>query len=155
IFISYRRDDSGDSTGRLFDRLKNHFGINRLVRDVDSIPTGIDFREYLADEVNKCQVLIAVIGRQWQDIKDAKGKRRLDDTNDMVRIEIETALQRNIPVIPVIVGGATFPEAAKLPESMRGLVNRNGVFVRPDPDFHQDVDRLIASLNGALKTGRG
>jgi hypothetical protein len=155
IFVSYRRDDSADSTGRLFDRLKDHFGIDSLVRDVDSIPTGVDFRQYLAGEVNRCQVLLAVIGRSWADIKDGSGKRRLDNPSDMVRIEIETALQRNIPIIPVIVAGAPFPDEAKLPPSMRGLVNRNGVFVRPDPDFHQDVDRLLGSLEGVLKVTGG
>jgi hypothetical protein len=151
IFISYRRDDSGDSTGRIFDRLKAYYGIDRLIRDVDSIPPGSDFRKYLAGEVNRCQVLIAVIGKQWQDIKDAAGKPRLEDPNDLVRIEIETALQRNIPIIPVIVGGASFPEAKKLPAAIRGVVDRNGVFVRPDPDFHHDCDRLIASLDNLLK----
>jgi hypothetical protein len=156
IFISYRRDDSNDSTGRIFDRLKTRYGINQLVRDVDSIPTGIDFREYLANEVNRCQVLLAVIGRHWVDVKDAKGMRRLDDPKDLVRIEIETALQRNIPIVPVIVGGAQFPDEKVLPPSIKGLVNRNGVFVRPDPDFHQDVDRLISSLDAVLKTvGKG
>lgn len=153
IFISYRRDDSHDSTGRIFDRLKSQFGLEQLVRDVDSIPTGVDFREYLAAEVNKCQVLVAVIGRHWQDIKDASGKRRLDDPRDMVRIEIETALQRNIPIIPVIVGGAAFPDEKNLPPSIKGIVHRNGVFVRPDPDFHPDVDRLIQSLEAVLRTG--
>jgi hypothetical protein len=152
IFISYRRDDSGDSTGRLFDRLKTHYGIDQLVRDVDSTPSGIDFREFLANEVNQCQVLLAVIGKNWQDIRDAAGKRRLEDPRDLVRIEIETALQRNIPIIPVVVGGAAFPDEKQLPQSLRPLVHRNGVFVRPDPDFHQDVDRLLGSLDAVLRT---
>ncbi len=117
-----------------------------VLRDVDSIPLGVDFRAYLDEQVAKCDVFLAVIGRDWMKAKGRKGKSRLDDPGDFVRIEIESALTRQIPVIPVLVRGAKIPEAERLPPSMQSLSYRNGIVVRPDPDFHKDMDRLIVHL---------
>lgn len=147
IFISYRRDDSADSTGRIYERLVSHFGTESVVRDVDSIPHGVDFRDYLAGEVDQCQVFLAVIGKDWVKMKTPSGRRRLDDPRDFVRIEVEAALNRNIPIIPVFVMGASVPDESQVPPSLRSLVFRHGMSVRSDPDFHRDVDRLIKSLD--------
>lgn len=94
----------------------------------------------------KCDVFLAVIGRDWLKGKGRKGKSRLEDPGDFVRIEIESALKRQIPVIPVLVAGAKIPEAQRLPASIQNVSYRNGIVVRPDPDFHKDMDRLIAHL---------
>ena len=145
ILISYRREDSADVTGRIYDRLIQVFP-QAVFRDVDSIPLGIDFQAYLDEQVAKCDVFLAVIGRDWMKAKSRKGKSRLEDPGDFVRIEIESALKREIPVIPVLVQGATIPKAERLPPSMQSLSYRNGIVVRPDPDFHKDMDRLIAHL---------
>lgn len=75
-----------------------------------------------------------------------KGKSRLADPADFVRLEIEAALKRQIPVIPVLVEGASIPPVDRLPTSLQGLSYRNGIVVRPDPDFHRDMDRLIEHL---------
>jgi formylglycine-generating enzyme required for sulfatase activity len=107
---------------------------------------GIDFRTYLDEQVAKCDVFLAVIGRDWMKAKGRRGKSRLEDPGDFVRIEIESALKRNIPIIPVLVGGASIPPADRLPASIQELPYRNGIAVRPDPDFHRDMDRLIESL---------
>jgi hypothetical protein len=149
IFITYRREDSIDVTGRIYDRLCQHFGKQNVFKDVDSIPLGVDFRKHLGDSVGQCDVLLTVIGRQW--LAGDSGQRRLDDVRDFVRIEMEAALKRNIPLVPVLVQGASMPSLEDLPEILQSLVYRNGIPVRPDPDFHQDMDRLIKGIEGYLK----
>ena len=146
ILISYRREDSADVTGRIYDRLIRQFGQEAVFKDVDSIPFGTDFRIYLDAQVAKCEVFLAVIGRDWMKRRGSKGKSRLEDPGDFVRIEIESALKRLIPVIPVLVSGASIPLAERLPASLQHLSYRHGIAVRPDPDFHRDMDRLIEHL---------
>jgi hypothetical protein len=144
VFISYRRDDSADITGRIYDRLIQRFSRDIVFKDVDSIPLGIDFRQHLEKALSQCRVLIAVVGDEWTGSE--QGKRRIDDPRDHVRLELELALNRNIPVIPVLVRNATIPAEEALPSSLRSLAYRNGIQVRPDPDFHADVDRLIKGI---------
>jgi len=146
ILISYRREDSADVTGRIYDRLIQEFGREGVFKDVDSIPLGVDFRRYLDEQVAKCDVFLAVIGRNWMKAKGRKGKSRLEEPGDFVRIEVESALKRDIPIVPVLVGGASTPPADRLPPSIQDLSYRNGIAVRPDPDFHRDMDRLIEYL---------
>lgn len=145
IFVSYRRQDTADVTGRIYDRLVQHFDKGQVFKDVDSIPLGVDFREHLGSVVGKCDVLLAVVGNEWLSM-DSVGRRRIDDSMDFVRIEIEAALARKIPVIPVLVRGASVPSGTELPASLAPLSYRNGIAVRADPDFHRDMDRLIAGL---------
>ncbi len=145
IFVSYRREDSADVTGRLYDRLVARFGRERVFKDVDSIPLGVDFRTHLQEVVSACDVVVAVIGERWMSVREGES-RRLDDTKDFVRIELETALQREIPIIPVLVGAAKMPSVRDLPPTLAALVYRHGQSVRPDPDFHHDMDRLIHGL---------
>ncbi len=154
VFVSYRREDSRHQAGRLFDHLVAQFGKEHVFKDVDSIPLGLDFREILTERVAACDVFLAVIGDEWLSIVGKSGTRRLDDAGDFVRIEIEAALDRNIPVIPVLVGDSSVPRAEELPESLRKLAFRNGLAVRPDPDFHNDVDRLIRGINEVVSTLR-
>jgi hypothetical protein len=150
IFLSYRRTGTSDVTGRIYDRLVQDFPPDRVFKDVDSIPLGLDFREHLADSVSRCRILLAVIGRDWLEEDPAAGGTRLADPADFVRIEIEAALERGIPVVPVIVQGAHIPAAEALPESLRGLAYRQGIAVRPDPDFHPDMERLIRGIREYL-----
>lgn len=145
ILISYRREDSHDVTGRIYDRLVQQFGREAVFKDVDSIPLGVDFRAYLEEQVARCEVFLVVIGRNWMKA-GRRGKSRLEDPEDFVRIEIEAALRRQIPVIPVLVGGTKALSAEQLPTSIRALAYRHALTVHPDPDFHRDVDRLIASF---------
>lgn len=146
IFISYRRSDSSDATGRISDRLLAHFGREVVFKDVHSIPYGVDFRIHIRQAVAQCQVLIAVIGPTWLTVTDAQGDRRLDHPDDWVRLEVETALARNIPVIPLLVGNAKLPRAADLPEGLQDLAHKNAAQARPDPDFDVDLSRLIRRL---------
>lgn len=116
IFISYRRNDSAGHTGRVTDRLEREFGRELLFVDVDAIPLGHNFVKVLREEVGKCGVLLAVIGPNWLDARDDEGNRRLDDPHDFVRVEIATALQRDVPVIPILLDGAALPKPSLLPE---------------------------------------
>jgi len=153
LFISYRRSDSSDITGRIFDRLVGHFGNKpvKVLRDVDSIPVGEDFREVLRDRIKDCDVVLVVIGPTWANVKDGKGVRRIDDAADTVRIEIEQALELKKKVIPVCVTHAPMPTEEDLPEAIKKLAFRNGVQVRPDPDFNNDIGRLIGALDKIFK----
>ena len=150
VFISYRRKDSQPFADRIYDWLEREFGRDNIFKDVDAIPYGWDFRKSLQDAVTQCDVLLAVIGPRWLGETDAAGRRRVDDPEDWVRIEIETALTRDIPVIPILVDGALFPRGEDLPPSLQGLVYRHGMPVRHDPDFHYDIGRLIKALRATV-----
>ena len=149
VFISYRRDDSAGHAGRVHDRLEREFGRDLLFMDVDAIPLGINFVKVLGEEVAKCDVLLAVIGPNWLNARDEDGNRRLDNPHDFVRVEIGAALQRNIPVIPILLDGTKVPKANQLPKELEDLSLRNGLDIR-HVSFHNDVDRLIRGLKGQL-----
>jgi hypothetical protein len=145
IFLSYRRDDSAGQAGRLFDRLSVEFGQDSLFMDVDNIPLGTDFATLISEEVSKCDVLLAVIGPRWLESLGDDGERRIDNPNDFVRTEICAALQREIPIIPILVDGAKIPPANLLPEVLTRLSRRHGLEVR-NTSFHGDLQRLVDEL---------
>lgn len=145
IFISYRRADSQGSAGRLYDHLTRTFGKGLVFRDVDDIDYGSDFIHAIDNAVGACEVLIAVIGRQWLTMTDAAGVRRLDNPDDFVRLEIATALRRGIRVIPVLVDDAQMPSDDALPDVLKDLHRRNAIALRND-SFDYDVERLVDSL---------
>ncbi len=149
IFISYRRIDSAGYAGRIYDRLVAYFGEDAIFMDVDTIEGGTDFIKVLEDAVQSCDVLIALIGKQWLTIKDRGGKPRLDNPEDFVRIEIATALKRNIRVIPVLVDGVDMPLPTELPENLKALARRNALQVNHH-SFNPDVYRLIEHSESAL-----
>lgn len=158
IFVSYRRDDSEHITGRIYDRLEPHFGGDNVFMDIDSIPSGVDFREHLDRTVGQCDVLLAVIGEQWLNIGYREGSKegwRLDDTTDFVRIEIQSSLTRGIPVIPVLVGRAAMPGEQEMPEGLKGLSYRNAAEVRSGRDFRDHVDRLIRGIEQLFQPKAG
>src|SRR6476619_3116473 len=153
VFISYRRADSAGYSGRVMDRLDRELGRDLVFMDVDAIPLGANFSKVLHEEVAKCGVLLAVIGPNWSDVRDEHGNRRLDDPNDFVRIEIAAALQRDIPVIPILLDGARIPKADQLPDDLKELASRNGLDVR-HASFHTDMDKLIRGLKGQVGAPR-
>ena len=118
--------------------------------DVDTIEAGVDFVEVLQNAVQRCDVLVALIGRRWLDSKDANGKRRLDNPEDFVRIEVAAALDRDIRVIPVLVDGVIMPNSTELPGNLKPLARRNALQV-DHQSFNLDVQRLISQLELALK----
>lgn len=147
IFISYRRRDSSGYAGRVADRLVKEFGDPQCFRDVEDIESGTDFVQAIEKAVGSCEVLIVVIGPDWLHIKDGAGKRRLDDPRDFVRLEIETALQRDVRVIPVLVGGADMPTPEALPPSINRLAYRQATEIS-DTRWDYDVGRVVATLEG-------
>ena len=149
VFINYRRGDSQGSAGRLFDRLLHHFEIDKIFIDVDAIEPGVDFVDTLDKQVSNCSAFIAVIGPNWLTAKDASGQRRLDDPSDYVRIEIESALRRNIRVIPALVDGASMPRPSELPPSLEPLSRRNAVEITHHR-FTTDCDQLAVAVKRAL-----
>jgi ribose transport system substrate-binding protein len=149
VFISYRRDDSSAWAGRLYDRLFQHFSQNEIFMDVDTIEPGVDFVEAIEEVIGACDVLIAVIGSRWLTSSDRGGRRRLDIPEDIVRLEIATALKRGIRVVPVLVDGATMPEVGELPDDLKALVRRNAVEIGHNR-FNADSERLVTALERAL-----
>src|SRR5437879_3344935 len=109
IAISYRRSDSQDITGRIFDRLAQRYGKSTVFRDIDNIRPGIDFRTQIADALSSADALLVIVGPRWFGRSKGPGSR-IDDEADPVRVEVETALKRRIPLIPVLVGGTRMPE---------------------------------------------
>src|SRR5215472_10121142 len=122
IFISYRREDCASQAGRLCDWLDSSFGKDQVFMDVQTIDPGDDFVEAIQTAIGSSDVVIAMIGKNWLTITDGTGRRRLENPDDYVRIEISTALDQNKRVIPVLVQGATMPRSDDLPHLLTRLV---------------------------------
>ncbi len=149
IFISYRRrGESAGYAGRLAAELRDHFGPDQLFRDIEKIEPGLDFVEVITSAVASCTVLIAVIGEDWLTAADSTGRRRLDDPQDFLHLEVATALGRNIRVIPVLVSDATMPRPEQLPDSLKALARRQA-HEFSDSRWDYDMQQLIATLEKA------
>ena len=149
IFVSYRRADSDVIAGRIRDRLARAYGDQSVFMDIDNIPFGVDFRSHVQDVLDRGDVMIAVIGPNWLG-RDEKGQSRLEDETDPVRLELEAALQRKMPVVPVLVHDAKMPKPADLPPSMRDFAFYNAADVDSGRDFHPHMDRLMRSISRHL-----
>ncbi|MBA4214151.1 MAG: hypothetical protein C0449_13830 [Polaromonas sp.] len=149
IFISYRRDDSAGYAGRLYDRLAAQFGADRVFMDVAGIELGTDFVTAIEQAVGSCKVLIVVIGDEWLSTTDAAGRRRLDDPHDFVRLETSVALEREIRVVPVLVGGALMPRAEELPPELKSLARRQAIEIS-HKQWEASTQELIRALNTML-----
>jgi hypothetical protein len=150
IFLSYRRDDSGGYAGGLSRDLRKRFGSDLIFTDIDTIEAGVDFVEAIENAVQSCDVLLVLIGRQWLIAVDEKGRRRLDDPNDYVRLEISAALKRNIRVIPLLVQNAAMPSIEDLPEDLVALTRRQALQIA-DGRWEYDIEQLIEILQKVLK----
>ena len=150
LFINYRRDDSADYAGRLYDRLAGHFGHDYVFMDIDQIKLGEVFDQVIQDKLKAVQVAVVLIGKHWLDIADANGQRRLDDSDDWVRLEIAALLERGIRVIPVLVGGAAMPKSPQLPECLTSLTRRQASEITNHARFHADTDKLIKALEEVM-----
>jgi hypothetical protein len=149
IALSYRRADASAMAGRIFDRLVSCYGHGSVFMDIDSIPFGADFREHVRTTLLRSDVLVAVIGPDW--LGDAGHARaRIHDKADPVRVELETALQRSMPVIPILVDGAKMPADADLPRSLRAIAYINAAEVADGRDFRVHMDRLIEAIDRIL-----
>ena len=145
IILSYRREDSAGVTGRIFDRLAQELGTDRVFMDIDSMPAGVDFHDHLQEILADCGALLVVVGKSWR--SQRKGlQARIMDPDDWVRIEVETALERGIPVVPLLIDGASLPTRDQLPESLWPLLRRNALPVDSGRDFHAQMTRLVRDL---------
>jgi hypothetical protein len=145
IFISYRRTGTSGYCGLLQDGLRDHFGRDRVFRDIDSIRPGADFTEVVEKAVSEAGVVLALIGSNWLDAKNEAGGRRLDDPDDFVRLEIESALKHGIVVVPVLVEGAKVPSERELPPSISRLA-RSQAIALSDERWEYDLNRLVRAL---------
>ncbi|CAN2041856.1 formylglycine-generating enzyme [Candidatus Magnetomoraceae bacterium gMMP-15] len=150
IFISYRRDDTSGYAIALYKSLSEYFHDNQIFMDVDKIEPGEDFTQVIENALNSCKVLIVLIGRNWLSASDERG-RRLDNPNDFVRLEISTALKRDIRVIPVLLDGVSMPRFDDLPDELISLTRRQALDIS-NTRFNYDVDRLIKILEKILKS---
>ena len=145
IFISYRREDTTPYAGRLWENLRAHFAGTSVFIDLDSLSAGVPFAKRIQEAIGECSVLIALIGRSYVTSVDESGNRRLDDPRDFVRLEVTAALRKKVPVIPVLVGGATLPRRSEMPKPMAGMLNQNAIEIT-DQRWRYDVDRLITAV---------
>jgi hypothetical protein len=145
IFLSYRRADQQGTTGRLFDHLVQAFGRDTIFYDVDKVPHGEDFREFIDKTIRNCRVVLVVMGPAWLTLSDEKG-RRLDQANDPVRIEIETALSRGKKIIPVLIDDARMPDEAVLPPTIVRLAPQNAAPLHNNQYFEQDINTLLDDI---------
>lgn len=149
MFLSYRREDSAGHTGRLHDRLSEKWGADRVFLDIDHISPGEDFVSTINRVLQECGVIVVVIGPLWLDIKDGTGRRRIDDESDFLRLEIEQALESNLRILPVLVGGARMPSHSDLPYSIKALARRNA-FELTDKRFRYDASKLAEAIDALL-----
>jgi glycerophosphoryl diester phosphodiesterase len=149
IFISYRRQETAWPARRLYDVMVERFGVEQVFTDVDNIEPGDDFVERIQAAVGSCDVLLALIGPEWVMIKDETGQRRIDDPEDFVRLEIQTALDRHVRVIPILVDDARMPRASDLPSDLAPLVRRQAVEISPNTF---NTNRLMATVDRTLAT---
>ena len=154
IFVSYRRDDAEGEAGRLADDLTEIFQENSVFMDVNAIQPGRDFRKAIDESIRKCSVLLAILGPGWIDSREASGQRRLDNESDFLRLEVASALKRDIPVIPVLVRSAKMPRAEQLPGDLQELAYRNAVELT-HARWKSDVQVLVRALRPYLEGPMG
>lgn len=142
VFISYRRADNPELSGRVYDYLARKIGRSYIFKDIYSIPAGVNFKCYIKEKIEESDFVLAMVGASWAGDDGEKINR--DD--DFVRLELSYAIRHNKPVIPLFLLGNNFPEESLLPEEIRGITKINGIDIRNDPDFLNDMDKLLAAL---------
>ncbi len=149
IMVSYRRADAPDMAGRISDHLIGAYGEKSVFFDVNSIPTGVDYRNHIEKAIARSNIVVAVIGPGWLG-RTAEGTARIQDPLDPVRTEIETALQRDLPILPLLVNGATMPEPAQLPDTLYKLHFCNAAKIDSGRDFRRHMSDLTQAINETL-----
>ena len=150
IFLNYRREETSGHAGRLYDRLSQHFGADQIFMDLDTLKPGVDFTQDIDQAVGQCEVMVSLVGNRWLVLPDESGGPRINNPEDWVRLEIKSALDRNIPVVPVLVQRASMPSKSQLPSNLEQFTRRQA-FELLDNRFHQDADNLIDRLEEILQ----
>jgi tetratricopeptide (TPR) repeat protein len=145
IFVNYRRDDCAANALAIASYLEREFGANRVFIDLDRLRPGQNFPEELEKRLSACKVVLCLIGPSWLDARNEEGRRRIDDAEDWVRLEIERALDRGLVVVPVLVGGAVLPKASDLPEPLKQLIQRQAATITTN-GFRTDMGGLTRDI---------
>lgn len=153
IFLSYRREDSAGHAGRLYDRIAERFPGRPLFFDVEALEPGHDWVDALERALERCALLVAVIGPRWLTVTDRQGNPRLSQGDDTLRREIATALKRALPVLPLLVGGARMPGVRELAPDLQPLARRHALEIRDDA-FAEGVERALDAVERLLPPGR-
>ena len=152
VFISYRREDSAGYAGRLFDRLVARLGRDHVFRDIEDIAPGDDFVDSIRQLLTTCDVLLVIIGPRWLTATDQEGRKRLEDSKDLVRAEIEQGLERKIRIIPVLLPGTSMPSENDLPAVLAPIAQFNAMEIR-ESSFEHDVEKLIEAMGRRHRRG--
>jgi len=152
IFVSYRREDTQQAAGRLFDRLVERFGDAEVFRDIDRIPAGVNFGDHIIERLKRCDVVLVLIGQRW--LAPSGGllsfwRSRLHNKNDWVRQEIEVAIRTSVPIVPVLIDDAPMPNFSALPKALRPLATKNAVKLR-DNSYGHDLSRLTETIDDKM-----
>ena len=153
-FSSHTGEKTRSLVGRIFDRLANHYGRSNIFRDIESMPLGVDYRTHLRSTIQSSDIVLAVIGSQWLSVQNERGRPRITDTGDWVRIELEAALAKGIPVIPLCVDRVPMPKESELPKGVREFAFRHSTCIDSGIDFQSHMDRLISSMDQQLGLNR-
>lgn len=148
--MSYRRADCAYVADSIYHYLKVQYPRTYLFRDVEGILPGTTFPQKIDEALASCNVMLVLIGREWAEAKSEKGLTRLFLENDFVRMEIESGIQRGIPIIPVLLEHANLPDTDQLPDSLKPLTNYHFVRLNPEPDFPTDLKRLRDAIAAHL-----
>jgi hypothetical protein len=148
VFISYRRSDTEMAAVRLREAIARRFGDQQTLRDKEDISAGLDWLNEIQRAIGSDAVVLALIGPAWLTASDSKGRRRIDNSEDANRVELEAAMSKGLRVVPVLVQGASMPDASELPDALRPLARRHALKLRDD-DWNSDVQRLYSALEDA------
>lgn len=162
IFVSYRRADSAALCGHICERLRQHFGNEEVFRDIESIPPGTDFAAAIAKALSTIAVMVVLIGPNWVGEEKKKGllrltrkpKRRIDDEKDLVRLEVEAAIENRILLIPATIDKADLPDAGNLPGKIRKLADYHCLNIDSGIDFDTHIARLIHAIESHINSNK-
>lgn len=143
VFIGSRRTDAPGHTGRIGERLIGHFGAGQVFKDVESLPPGVNYVDFIREKLQLAHAMVVVIGPNWAN--DPK----LHDPNDLHREEIRTAIERGIHIVPVLVNGATIPRDDQVPTDIQSLLRRQAIEIT-DTRWDYDVGRVVENLEKVL-----
>jgi TIR domain len=149
VFIAYRRSDSSGYTGRIYDGVARDIGSLQVFRDLGSLKPGRDFRDQVAEALQSARVMVVVIAPGWLTAEDHRGQRRLDDPDDLHRLEIRTALERGTAIVPVLVGGAGMPRRDQLPEDIQAFTRKQAIEIS-DSRWEYDAQKLTKTITELL-----
>lgn len=154
VFLCYRNTHGGFVAAALRQRLVRELGDDNVVYARENFDPAPDIPEALGRAIRACDVLLVVIHPRWEEETDGRGGRRLEDPRDYVRLEIETALGLDMPILPVLLEPAVMPREADLPPSLQALATRNGSRVQPEPELEEDVGPLLERIRQEAKRYR-